>query len=203
MNFNLNGRFFIIAAPSGAGKTTLTHAAIKKLSPKYNISKVITYTSRPPRKDEVDGKDYHFLSKEEFIKKQKENFFLEITQYNNNFYGSPTDILAKAKEGTSFIFVADRAGAKSALKLLPEPILIWIEPPSLEELKNRLTKRKSESEEQLNRRLNLAEQEMAEEKSEQLFKHHLINDDFEITVSKLVKIIEDELNKEKTSSTVL
>ncbi len=186
------GKFFIISAPSGAGKTTLTYEVLKKLKSRYPISKVITYTTRASRPKEVHGTDYHFLSEQEFLNKKEKDFFLETTKYHENYYGSPKNILDKSKKGESFIIVADLPGAKNFLKLLPNPILIWIEPPSLIELEKRLQKR-NDSRENINARIELARKEIETEKKDKLFKYHLINDNFDQTVNELIKIIENEL----------
>ncbi|MFH1644086.1 MAG: guanylate kinase [bacterium] len=192
---NKQGKIFIISAPSGAGKTTLTLEGLNRLKNKYPISKVITYTTRKPRQNEKHGKDYHFLSETEFLNKQKKGFFLETTKYHDNYYGSPTDILDKIKQGQSFIIVVDYPGAQNYLTLIHNPILIWIEPPSLSELEKRLKKR-NDSAELIKTRLKLAEKEMITEKKEHLFKYNLINDDFEKTVNKLISIIEKEISNE-------
>lgn len=187
------GKFFIISAPSGAGKTTLTNEALKKLKDKYQINKVITYTTRMPREKEIHGVDYHFLSEQEFLNKKKNGFFLETTKYHNNFYGSPANILDKTKRGESFIIVADRPGAKNFSKLLQKPVLIWIEPPSLIELEKRLKKRQ-DSDETIKERLSLVKTEIENEKKEPLFKYHLINDDFKTAVKELKDIIKLNLD---------
>lgn len=186
------GKVFIISAPSGAGKTTLTNQVLKNLESKYPISKVITYTTRKPRQNEINGKDYNFLSEEDFLKKKKDGFFLETTKYHENYYGSPADILDKIKQGQSFIIVVDYPGAKTFLKLIPDPILIWIEPPSLEELEKRLKKR-NDSYETIKTRLEMAKKEIDIENKEKLFEYHLINNNFDQTINELIKIIENKI----------
>ena len=157
------GEIFVISAPSGAGKTTLTYAVIERLKNTIDISKVITYTSRTPRPNEVAEKDYVFVSREEFLEKKKHNFFLETTEYNGEHYGSPAHIKEEIKRGESFILVIDLVGVHSVIKLLENPVLIWITPPSLSVLEERLSKR-GETKEKIKERLALAEQELQEEK---------------------------------------
>ena len=190
-----NGLFFVVSAPSGAGKTTLSTAVINKLKEKHQVSKVITYTSRPRRKGEVDGTDYHFISNSDFLQKEINQYFLETTKYHNYFYGSPSSILEKSKTGKSFVIVTDYKGGKNYLKLLKNPILIWIEPPSLEELEIRLKKRNREDFKKISERLEMAKIEIETERKNKIFHYHVINDNFEKTVSELCKIIENNFTK--------
>lgn len=162
---------------------------MNRLTDKYPISKVITYTTRKPRPNEIYGKDYHFLSEVDFLNKKKDGFFLETTKYHDNYYGSPADILNKINLGQSFIIVVDYPGAKTFLNLIPNPILIWIEPPSLDELEKRLKKR-NDPIQKIKDRIKLAEKEIKTENIEKTFKYHLINDILEDTVNELVQIIE-------------
>ena len=191
---NHQGHLFIISAPSGTGKTTVSQAVVKRLSVQYHLSIVITHTTREPRGQEVTGQDYHFVSRDEFLRKQAAGFFLETTEYNNNFYGSPASIKTGLLQGKSFVLVPDRAGAIRIRELFDAPVLIWLEPPSLEELRCRLELRGHETAEQIERRLVIARQEMAAEKEQPIFDHHIVNDNFEDTVNKVCSIIQQTLS---------
>ncbi|MCK4265157.1 guanylate kinase [Candidatus Babeliales bacterium] len=189
-----DGKIFIVSAPSGTGKTTLVNSVLGSIGNKYNISKVITYTNRKPRPGEKDGVDYNFISPEEFNEKMKDNFFLETTIYSDKYYGSPALIKEELKLGKSFVLLVNREGTKSVCGLLSNPVTIWLEPPSLEVLKSRLLKR-GDSHSQIEKRLNLAEQELKEEKNHRLFKYHIINDVFNKAADGILQIVETELSR--------
>lgn len=188
------GKIFIISASSGAGKTTLTNEVIKRLSHKFNISKVITYTTRSPRIDEINGKDYYFLTEKEFKQKLKADFFLETTKYNESFYGSPKNILENIKYGKSFILITDLKGIKVLKKLIPKAILIWINIPNLEILRQRLINR-GDNFKKIEQRLKLAKIELKEIKKTDFFNYKIINDKFDQTSQKLMQLISHELLK--------
>ena len=186
---NKEGKLFIISAPSGGGKTTLINCIIQKLSVFYPLAKVITYTSRIPRINEIEGKDYHFISRHSFLKKINENFFLETNIYNGELYGSPVSIKNQLIHGQSLIMTTDRNGAKNILTVIKKPILIWIFPPSLAELKKRLKMRGTESATEIEMRMQLAQQEILAEEQEKLFDYHLVNNNLQETLDELCSII--------------
>ena len=193
---NEKGKLFIVAGPSGAGKTTIVKEAIKRLSNDFYISKVATYTCRTPRDGEIDGADYHFLTPEEFAKKEKDGFFLETTKYNGHPYGSPASVLSDIELGKSFVVVTDIEGVKNFTHLHNGATFIWISTPDIKELKRRLLKRNSPHSSQLEERLNLAEEEMKEAQKSRLFNFHLVNDNFEQAVNELELLIKDKLSKD-------
>ena len=187
------GKLFVVSSPSGAGKTSVVNEALVRLQKKYDIDRVITYTSRPSRQDEVNGKDYFFLSREEFEQKIKSKFFLEFTEYTEHFYGSPKSILSDLELGKSRIMVIDIEGAKRISSIFHDAVLIWLTPPDMKTLKDRLIKRGTESESQMESRLIEAEKEMKEAPDGRLFRYTLVNDIFEKSVVEFIKVIEDEL----------
>jgi guanylate kinase len=188
-----NGKLFIITAPSGAGKTSVTKAVILKLKNILPIEKVITYTTRQPRPGEVSGVDYHFISTQDFFKKQAEGFFLETTNYANNFYGSPSSIIKDLKNGKSFIVVTDMAGAKNFKNnIMPGAVSIWITVSDPKELCSRLEKR-GDPKALIEKRLKLALEEMAQEAAQQNFDYHVKNDDFDRAVNEVIRIIKQNL----------
>lgn len=190
---NKFGKLFIIAAPSGAGKTSITLAVIEKLKNILPIEKVITYTTRQQRAGEIDGVDYHFLSKETFLNKMHAGFFIETTIYNDHYYGSPASIFSDMKKGKSFILVADMAGAinfKTNLK--QDATLIWISVSSTQELRRRLEKR-GDPKDVIEKRLRLAIEETSQVAQEKIFNYHVLNDCFDSAVQNVVEIIKNSL----------
>ena len=194
-NNQAKGKLFIVAAPSGAGKTTLVNEAIKRLSTEFDISKVITSTTRTPRPGEINGKDYYFMSIQKFEEKLKDGFFLETTKYNGQLYGSPSSILDDLELGKSFIVVTDLLGVKEFKKVTPHANFFWVTAPSLEILKERLLKRKTTENDHVEKRLKLAEEEMKEAEKPRLFDFNIVNDVFDQTVAEICLLIKNELTK--------
>ena len=190
-----NGKLFVISGPSGAGKTSLTMQTIKRLkSSSHDISKIITYTTRTPRPGEINGKDYNFLNGNDFKQKVKNNFFLEVSEYNGNLYGSPRSIIQDTELGKSFIVVVDRPGAKNYKKLVSKAIFIWIKVNNLETLKKRIISRNDTSVTQLKKRLESAKIELAQEEKQRLFNYHVVNENFEEAVNEIMQIVKKELS---------
>ena len=189
------GTLFIVSAPSGAGKTSLTNHVVQTLAPHYTISKIITYTTRPPRTGEISGVDYHFVSPTEFEEKKRTGQFLETTNYNGNLYGSPISILSDLENGKSFLLVLDRPGANHMKSLIKNPVLIWLTVPNEHTLQERIIHRGTESQQILEQRLLLAQQEIRDEERDQSFPHHVINNNFEQAAQEIIAIIKNELSK--------
>lgn len=183
------GVLFVISAPTGGGKTSITTAVCKKLAEKIPITQVITYTTRPPRTNEQHGTDYIFVKEKEFLEKKQENFFLETNFYAGNWYGSPRSIFQDLAHGLSLVLVLDRSGAKIIKKIIPAAVLIWIEPPNVETLTQRLFKRESETSQLLRQRLEVAKQEMAQENQEPFFTYHVMNENINKAVDEVSCII--------------
>lgn len=188
------GKIFIVAAPSGAGKTTLVTKAIKELSPSYKIERAITYTSRLPRIGEKQGIDYHFIDEQEFINKINGGFFLEHSTVYGTYYGSPASLINKVEEGTSYIMILDRAGTQRIMEQVPSAVAIWIY-VGLGVLKERLKLRNSESHEHIQKRLALAEQEFAQEQQSPLFHYYVHNDQIELAYTTFKNILIPYLNQ--------
>lgn len=151
------GIIFVVSAPAGTGKTTL----VRMLQDEFpNVIESISFTTRQPRSQEIPGKDYYFISHQEFKQKIEEGEFLEHAKVFGQYYGTSKKFLAEQQEkGNHVILVIDTQGALF-LKEKIDAIFIFIRPPCLEVLKERLLARKSESEEAMNERLNWAEKEM-------------------------------------------
>lgn len=147
----MSGNLFIVSAPSGAGKTSLVHALLE-INPQIDLS--ISYTTRNPRPGEQDGKDYNFVSRETFIAMMKAGEFLESAEVYGNFYGTSQSWIAQETgKGRDILLEIDWQGAAQVRKLFPECISIFILPPSLEALEQRLKGRGKDNEEVISRRM--------------------------------------------------
>jgi guanylate kinase len=152
------GTLFIVAAPSGAGKTTLVR---KLLEQDTEVQLSISYTTRKPRTGEQDGREYHFVEVAEFLAMRNRDEFLEWAEVHGNFYGTSRVWLAdQIAAGRDVLLEIDWQGAQQVRKLFPEAVSIFILPPSLEELERRLRGRGTDSEEVIARRLTGAVGEM-------------------------------------------
>lgn len=186
------GTLFIIAAPTGAGKTTLVNLLTER---NPELKKVITYTTRMPRAHEVHGVDYHFVTREEFLELKEAQFFLETTLYDQCWYGSPSDIIEHVKNGSKYIIITDWPGAQTiAAEISKNHAVVdfkalWITVPSEEILKQRLIDRCKNDLVLLERRLALFKQELDRENEIRFFKHHIVNDDLEETYLNLLKVM--------------
>lgn len=178
------GLIFIISAPSGAGKTTLLRRAIEELS---GLRFSVSYTTRPPRSNERDGEDYHFISPSLFQKMVDRDEFLEWAEVLGNRYGTARKNMHLLKsEGIDLILDIDTQGAKRVIEQIEPAILIYILPPSLEALQERLTKRGLDSPEGIRFRLANAKRDMEEA---HWYHYVILNDRIEETVEKLKAII--------------
>jgi guanylate kinase len=193
------GKLFVISAPSGAGKTSLVNRTLEILGITHRLERVVTYTTRAPRLGDIHGVDYHFITVADFEIKIEAGFFIEWSLAYGNYYGSPRSHVEQLAQGRSFIMILDRAGARAVKQAYPEVILIWIHIKDREVLRDRLVARGQENAEQLVYRLALAQQEIAQEKDEKLFQHHVLNDDFESALKDLKDIILGFLGATKES----
>jgi len=179
-------KLIIISAPSGAGKTSIVHYLLKNI-PKISFS--VSACSREKRENETDGKDYYFLGIDRFKNKIKEDAFLEWEEvYKNQFYGTLKSELERiTNEGKTSIFDVDVVGGLNIKKQYPkESLAIFIMPPSLEELRERLARRGTESEKSLQNRMKIAEQEIAKNND---FDIVILNDDFNFACEKIKEVI--------------
>lgn len=153
------GILFIISAPSGSGKTTLCTRLVESVDSLYRS---ISMTTRPPRPGEKDGKDYIFIEKPEFIKRQKKNEFLEWAKVFGEYYGTPKKhIVHMLKRGSDVLLSIDVQGAMKIKRLKLDAVYIFILPPSLAMLRERLINRSTDSKEAIYERLNVAKKEVA------------------------------------------
>ncbi len=154
------GKLFVVSGPSGAGKGTICRSILEEAK---DIKFSVSMTTRAPREGEVHGEHYYFVKHEEFQKLIAEDGFMEYAQvYGNNFYGTPRkQALDWMEAGSDVILEIDVQGALQVKKSYPEAVLIFILPPSIEELKNRIMGRGSETEESMRNRLGAALQEIS------------------------------------------
>jgi guanylate kinase len=182
------GKIFIITGPSGAGKTEVAKRIL--LNKSLKIQRVITCTTRGIRPGEVDGKDYFFLTKEEFLKNIKNDAMFEYAEVYGNYYGSrKKDVESILESGKNILFTVDVKGALNLKKIDPGCKVIFIRAESPEELKRRLTDRKTDSQEVIDNRVREA---LAELKLENKFDYNVINfngklDKTIIEVEKIIK----------------
>jgi len=154
------GKLFVITGPSGAGKDSLI-AKMRAKGLKFHF--VVTTTSRPPRAGEVEGRDYHFVSREEFQKIIGEGGLLEYAEVYGNYYGSTVKALKNSLADNKVVILQiDPQGAKTIKGKFPETRIIFIAPPTMENLRKRLEKRGKDSPEVIGKRMKAAEQELAE-----------------------------------------
>ena len=171
------GKLIVFSAPSGSGKTTIVRHLLKQKE--LNLEFSISATSREIRGNEVDGKDYYFLSFEDFKKKIKNNEFLEWEEvYRDNFYGTlKSEVERIWNMGKHVIFDIDVSGGLRIKRKYPEQTLaVFVKPPSIDELKIRLKKRETESPDKINMRIAKASAELA---TAPLFDVIVVNDDLE------------------------
>ena len=182
-----NGLLIVVSGPSGAGKDTICNKVIEDSD---NIWLSVSMTSRNPRGNEKEGKNYFFVTKEEFEQKIKDGKLLEYTNYAGNYYGTPKDKLEDyLNRGIDVILVLDINGAINIKKLVPSALFIFIMPPDMETLKERLIARKTESKEKVIARFTEAYNEI---NSYNKYNYVVVNDKIENAVSKVKAIIQAE-----------
>ena len=181
------GLLVVISAPSGAGKGTIINSMLEK---NKDLWLSISATSRPMRTNDEEGKTYYFYTKEEFENKIKEDYFLEYAIYANNYYGTPKKYIQEhLNNGQDVILEIEIQGAMQVKKLIPEALFVFIMPPSLKELKQRLVGRGTDSKEKILERFKIAYREMNEVTK---YNYVVINDEIEEATEKVLSIIKAE-----------
>ena len=185
MSENKNGTIVIVSGPSGVGKSTICRKVVKRLTDVY-LS--VSATTRPRAEDEVDGKDYWFISKEEFEKKLFDGLFLEFAEIFDNYYGTLRDKVDEIlSAGKTVMLEIDVQGARKVKRVYPDAKMVFILPPNKNKLVQRMNHRGRDDAEMSARRLNHADSEIAA--AWQYYEHMIINDDLEQAVEELVDVI--------------
>lgn len=180
----MSGNLFIVSAPSGAGKTSLVSAL---LTSNKQISLSISYTTRAPRPGETDGKEYHFVSREQFLQMAQQGDFLESAEVYGNLYGTSQPWIEKQlASGRDILLEIDWQGAAQVRKLMPHAISIFILPPSLAALEARLKGRGQDSEEVIARRLHAAQEDISHVAE---FDYVIINDKLDEALRQLEAVV--------------
>jgi guanylate kinase len=181
-------KVFVITGPSGVGKGTLIRLLRERL-PELGLS--TSATTRVPREGEEDGRDYHFLSREEFARRADDNEFLEHAAYSGNRYGTlRSEVERRLAEGESVVLEIEVQGARQVRAAMPEAVLVFIAPPDPAALRHRLERRGTDDPEAISERLRTAEIELD---AQQEFQHVIVNDDLDRAVEELVGIVRAEL----------
>ena len=184
----INGDLIVISGPSGCGKGTVCSELLKRND---NLFLSISVTTRKPRNNEIDGVNYHFITEEDFKEKIKNNEFLEFAKvHSDNYYGTlKQNVINNINKGIDIILEIDIQGALQIKNTMPKAIFIFILPPSMKELKNRLIKRNTETKDQIITRFKNAYQEINEASK---YNYVVINDDLDTAVNKVNSIIQAE-----------
>lgn len=189
---------FIIAAPSGCGKTSLVKALLENSK---NLAVSVSHTTRKPRKGEIDGENYHFVSNETFEQMISNNDFLEHAEVFGNMYGTAkTNIYEKLDSNINIILEIDWQGARQVRQNMPEVISIFILPPSKNVLLERLTTRGQDDKATISERMENSEKEMSHYNE---FGYLIINDQFDSALNNLKAIIDDFGNNIKNNEFTL
>jgi guanylate kinase len=178
------GMLFVVSAPSGAGKTTLCRALTDSIE---NLTHSISYTTRKPRPGEIDGRDYYFVTEERFRNMVQAGDFAEWAQVHSNLYGTSRRVLNEMRtDGTDVILDIDTQGAGQIKEKCQEAVFIFILPPSLEILEERLRNRKSDNEDEIKKRMRRARDEI---RDYAMYDYIIVNRDFERALAELRSIV--------------
>lgn len=179
----------IISGPSGSGKTTIVQRLLA--APSLKLVKSVSATTRAPRKGEIPGDDYHFLSREEFEQKRQQGEFVECFEVHStgNWYGTPTSELTRAAEQNAWALLEiDVQGAKRILEQYPQAVTIFLRASSRDEYEKRLRARNTDPHDVIQKRLETAETELA---CAGWYQHQVINDNLDDAVQRIVQILKN------------
>ncbi len=176
----------VLSGPSGVGKGTVAKLLVER---NKNVALSISCTTRQPRVGEVDGREYFFIDKNTFNDKVKNQGFLEYSEHFENCYGTPKDFVFDKLETNDVLLEIDVNGGLQVKKNYSDAVLIMLVPPSVEEIKRRLIKRGTESEEKINLRMERIEYEL---NKKDLYDYVVVNDDLETAIKEVEEIIKKE-----------
>lgn len=178
------GKLIIISGPSGVGKSTICKQLVARTDAHLSVS----MTTRQPGPGELDGREYYFVSQDEFRRRIEDRAFLEYAEVFGNLYGTPRDRIEEALEaGRTVILEIDIQGGKQVKALYPQAVMVFILPPSDKTLSDRISGRKRESSEIIARRLDRAASEIAA--ARQYYDNMVVNDDLEQAIEEIVQIV--------------
>ena len=181
------GRLFVISGPSGVGKGTVISGMLRSPAVPPGVIKCVTATTRSPRNGEVDGVNYHFYSREEFELLVSAGYFLEHAPYNNNLYGTPRENVERERSaGNDVLLEIEVQGGLTIRGLDAEAVLVFLAPPSWEELERRLRSRATDDPSAVERRLGIARREMD---AASQYDYLIVNDDVQRAVDELRSVI--------------
>jgi guanylate kinase len=187
-------RLIVISGPSGAGKGTL----ISQILPLFDqLQLSVSATTRDRRAGEMEGRDYHFISREEFLRRVEEGEFLEWAEYGGNLYGTPAAaVRAHLGRGEDVLLEIELQGARQIRKREPEAVMVFIRPPSIDELEDRLRRRGTDSSDSIARRLAHAHEELGEASAANglkppEFDYAIVNDDLDEAAEQLRRVVEE------------
>ena len=188
MKLDTRGLLIVISGPSGVGKGTVRKALVQREG--HDLEYSVSMTTRQPREGEVEGKEYYFVSREEFEKQVKEGNLLEYAEFVGNYYGTPYDkVREKLDQGSEMVLEIEVQGAMQVKRKIPDAVFIFIAPPSYKALEERLVSRGTEDKKALNERLKKAhrEVELAGE-----YDYIVINDEVDNAADRIMAIIRAE-----------
>lgn len=188
MKINRRGLLIVISGPSGVGKGTVRKALFER--PDHNLVYSISMTTRKPRVGETNGVEYHFVSKEEFLKQIDEGNLLEYAEFCDNYYGTPLDkVNEQLESGQEVVLEIEVQGAMQVKEKMPEGVYVFIAPPSMKTLEERLTNRGTEDKEIIQKRLEKARSEI---KVAEEYGYIVVNDTVDNAADRIMAIIRAE-----------
>ena len=179
----------VLSGPSGVGKGTIAKRLVEK---NKDMSLSISCTTRSPRDGEIDGREYFFIDKNEFLDKIEKDGFLEYSNHFENYYGTPKDFVLDSLKEKNVLLEIDVNGGLNVKKAFPEAVLIMITPPSIEEIRNRLIKRNTETLEKIDLRMQRISYELDKK---DLYDYSVVNDKLDEAIIDIENIIKNEKNK--------
>lgn len=188
----MKGTLFLISGPSAVGKTTLVKLLMAELDSE-NIKLLVTYTTKQPRENDINGKDYYFITEQDFLDKKSKGFFIESAHVYGNWYGVPASMLDDLQNDISYIAVVDVKGACTLASLYNKYCAIWIDAHD-RIIAERMSMRATESQEVQQLRLNKIYEERKAAEDSNIYMYKLINENKEAALSKLMEIFSNHIN---------